>query len=89
VVADVCTGCELCIAPCPVDCITMVPRPSESRDPTPELNRARYYAHTARLTGRADSQAALLAARKQAASELSVASSASHEARSAPTRDAS
>src|SRR4051794_30484591 len=67
VVADVCTGCELCIAPCPVDCITMVPRDSESHDPTPDLNRARYYAHTARLTRRAEAQAALLAARKQAA----------------------
>jgi Na+-translocating ferredoxin:NAD+ oxidoreductase subunit B len=67
VIANVCTGCELCIAPCPVDCITMVPRVADSRDPTPELNRARYYAHTARLTRRADAQAALLDARKQAA----------------------
>jgi electron transport complex protein RnfB len=23
VIADDCTGCELCIPPCPVDCITM------------------------------------------------------------------
>jgi hypothetical protein len=67
----------------------MVPRPSESRDPAPELNRARYDAHTARLTRRTEAQAALLAARKQAATELSVASSASHQVRSAPTRDAS
>jgi electron transport complex protein RnfB len=22
-----CTGCELCVAPCPVDCITMEPIP--------------------------------------------------------------
>jgi electron transport complex protein RnfB len=89
VVADVCTGCELCVAPCPVDCITMVPRASESRDPTPELNRARYYAHTARLTRRAEAQAALLAARKQTAGELSAASSASHSPRSALTGEAS
>jgi Na+-translocating ferredoxin:NAD+ oxidoreductase subunit B len=27
VVAPLCTGCELCIAPCPVDCITMEPVP--------------------------------------------------------------
>src|ERR1700736_5970011 len=89
VIADVCTGCELCIAPCPVDCIMMVPRASESRDPTPELNRARYYAHTARLTRRAEKQAALLAARKQAAGELSTASSANRQARSALTGEAS
>jgi electron transport complex protein RnfB len=25
VIADLCTGCELCLPPCPVDCITMVP----------------------------------------------------------------
>jgi electron transport complex protein RnfB len=25
VIADECTGCELCVAPCPVDCITMSP----------------------------------------------------------------
>ncbi|MDN5882883.1 MAG: electron transport complex subunit RsxB, partial [Nitrosospira sp.] len=25
VIAAECTGCELCIAPCPVDCISMVP----------------------------------------------------------------
>jgi electron transport complex protein RnfB len=23
IVKDLCTGCELCIAPCPVDCIEM------------------------------------------------------------------
>jgi len=67
VIAAPCTGCELCIAPCPVDCITMVPRDAESREPTPDLNRARYYAHTARLMRRAEEQAAVLAARKQAA----------------------
>jgi electron transport complex protein RnfB len=26
IVADRCTGCELCLPPCPVDCIQMVPR---------------------------------------------------------------
>lgn len=25
VIADQCTGCELCVAPCPVDCIRMAP----------------------------------------------------------------
>jgi electron transport complex protein RnfB len=27
VVDPLCTGCELCVAPCPVDCITMEPVP--------------------------------------------------------------
>lgn len=67
VVAALCTGCELCVAPCPVDCITMVSRDSESREPTPELNRARYYAHRERLARRSEAQAALLAARKLSA----------------------
>ena len=85
VIADVCTGCELCIAPCPVDCITMVARSSESHDPSPEINRARYYAHTARLTRRAETQAALLAARKQTAGGLGAESSAQTAASSAHT----
>jgi electron transport complex protein RnfB len=25
VIVSECTGCELCVAPCPVDCITMRP----------------------------------------------------------------
>jgi len=70
VIADLCTGCELCIAPCPVDCITMAPRAADSRDPTPDLNRLRYYAHTDRLIRRAEEQAALLAARKRVAGSL-------------------
>jgi electron transport complex protein RnfB len=31
VIAAECTGCELCIEPCPVDCISMVP-PREQAD---------------------------------------------------------
>jgi len=65
VIAELCTGCELCIAPCPVDCITMTARAVE--EPGPEDNRARYHAHVARSLRRAENQAALLAARKQAA----------------------
>jgi Na+-translocating ferredoxin:NAD+ oxidoreductase subunit B len=67
VVAEACTGCELCIAPCPVDCISMVARDVGALPPSPEINRIRYYAHTARLTRRSDEQAAMLASRKQAA----------------------
>jgi len=67
VIAALCTGCELCIAPCPVDCITMAPRSEDSREPTAEMNRARYYAHTERLVRRTKEQAALLASRKSTA----------------------
>jgi electron transport complex protein RnfB len=74
VVAELCTGCELCIAPCPVDCITMVPR-AELVDapsaPEPDYNRDRFHAHNARLARYADEQAAVLAARKQAARQAS------------------
>ncbi len=66
VITELCTGCELCVAPCPVDCIKMIPRMAECCVPTPEENRARYYAHAARMNQRANAQAALVAARKQA-----------------------
>jgi electron transport complex protein RnfB len=100
VIADACTGCELCVAPCPVDCITMVPRASQSHEPAPKLNRARYYAHNARITQRAEAQTMLLAARKQAAVRMSAAPTAAtiagtsappvtHQARPAPTREPS
>jgi Na+-translocating ferredoxin:NAD+ oxidoreductase subunit B len=75
VIADLCTGCELCVAPCPVDCITMMPRMDGSHDPTPEANRARYYAHTARMSSRAEAQTALLTARKKAVQGLTGESS--------------
>lgn len=72
VISRMCTGCELCIAPCPVDCISMVARPGAGHDPadvdvvpTPDANRARFYAHTERLLKRAAEQAELLATRKQ------------------------
>jgi len=70
VVAELCTGCELCIAPCPVDCITMVSRqPLDDAPPAPppSLNRERFDARNRRVARRAEEQAALLAARKQAA----------------------
>jgi electron transport complex protein RnfB len=92
VIAALCTGCELCVAPCPVDCITMAPRSSDSRDPTPDLNRRRYYAHTARLARRADEQAALLVARKQAARASSAVNArdegATHASHGQPARAA-
>jgi Na+-translocating ferredoxin:NAD+ oxidoreductase subunit B len=71
VLLALCTGCELCVAPCPVDCITMVPRaslPQAPHAPTAEENRTRFAAHVERIEGRDTQRAALLAARKLAAS---------------------
>ncbi|MEJ0035558.1 MAG: RnfABCDGE type electron transport complex subunit B [Gammaproteobacteria bacterium] len=70
VVAELCTGCELCIAPCPVDCIVMTPRASlvvQYAAPAPAANRERFDAHNSRIAHRAQANAELLAARKQAA----------------------
>jgi electron transport complex protein RnfB len=72
VIAELCTGCELCIAPCPVDCIVMISRsavPEPPSVPDARSNRERFYAHTTRSARRSEEQAALLAARKQAAHE--------------------
>jgi electron transport complex protein RnfB len=30
VIASECTGCELCLKPCPVECIHMVPIPTDT-----------------------------------------------------------
>ena len=74
VVLALCTGCELCIAPCPVDCIVMVPRASVAHAPPApgaQENRERYAARSARLATRSQEHAALLSARKQAATAAS------------------
>ena len=57
VLASLCTGCELCVAPCPVDCIRMVPRAQpwrrRRRRRPPAANRERFAARNARTAGRA------------------------------------
>jgi Na+-translocating ferredoxin:NAD+ oxidoreductase subunit B len=65
VLAERCTGCELCLPPCPVDCIEM--RPADTAAIEPALNRARYAAHTARLSNRASQRQRQLDAKKAAA----------------------
>jgi electron transport complex protein RnfB len=70
VIAEDCTGCELCIAPCPVDCISLVRREAAAPAlplPSPALNRQRFEAHVSRIARRAAEQAALLSERKRAA----------------------
>jgi len=67
VLAERCTGCELCIAPCPVDCIEMRPE-SVPGAHQPDLNRARYEAHSQRLRQRTEERQRALDAKKAAVS---------------------
>ena len=53
VIADECTGCELCISPCPVDCIVM--EITEKRH-NPSLAKQRYQAKQQRLIFLKDEQ---------------------------------
>ena len=48
IIAAECTGCELCLPPCPVDCIELRPGPAPAAN-QPQINRARFKAHNARL----------------------------------------
>jgi electron transport complex protein RnfB len=66
VLVELCTGCELCLAPCPVDCIQMVPASTLGQPPaapSAASNRERFEAHNARSERRARERNALLEAR--------------------------
>jgi electron transport complex protein RnfB len=65
VLAERCTGCELCLPPCPVDCIELRPGAEPGAEPT--LNRERFAAHTARLLNRAAERQRELDAKKAGA----------------------
>jgi electron transport complex protein RnfB len=52
VLIERCTGCELCLPPCPVDCIELEPGPEPAANQS-ALNRVRFEAHAARLLNRA------------------------------------
>ena len=68
VISAHCNGCELCIAPCPVDCISLVPAASLGvTPPTPAENRIRFEARSARLERRRQERETLIAARKRSA----------------------
>ncbi len=62
--ASRCTGCELCLASCPVDCIQMRPREAASAAPSSEHNRRRFEQHRQRARLRDVQRAALLRERK-------------------------
>ncbi|MFM8547920.1 MAG: RnfABCDGE type electron transport complex subunit B, partial [Betaproteobacteria bacterium] len=52
VIAELCTGCELCLPPCPVDCIVIEPLPAETpawSKADAQAARARFLARNARL----------------------------------------
>ena len=49
VLADWCTGCDLCVAPCPVDCIDMVPAGRGWTAEDADISRQRHRGHQARL----------------------------------------
>jgi electron transport complex protein RnfB len=59
VIASWCTGCELCIPPCPVDCIAMVDTP---QFPEAGLSRERHEARARRLVRDAAERDAALTA---------------------------
>jgi electron transport complex protein RnfB len=42
VIAAECTGCELCVAPCPIDCISMIPLENADSAPTNLHAKQRY-----------------------------------------------
>ena len=57
VIASWCTGCELCIPPCPVDCIAMA---STAALPDADLSRRRHDEHGARIARAAAERSRLL-----------------------------
>jgi electron transport complex protein RnfB len=72
VLAEICTRCELCVAPSPVDCIVMLPLLASPAHaalslPPADASRARYAVHNERIARRAAERAAILADRKRAA----------------------
>jgi electron transport complex protein RnfB len=72
VIAELCTGCELCIAPCPVDCIVMMPLLSSPAHamltlPPAAASRERFAAHNDRIARRAEERASVLADKKRGA----------------------
>jgi electron transport complex protein RnfB len=68
VMADHCTGCELCVPACPVDCIVLEPMPlAQVEDPShADTSRAHFQRREARLARERAAREAELAARKAA-----------------------
>jgi electron transport complex protein RnfB len=66
VIADDCTGCELCVPACPVDCIALEPMPPGQIDTAhADAARAHFQRREARRAREQEAREAELAARKQ------------------------
>ncbi|MCY1535936.1 Electron transport complex subunit RsxB [compost metagenome] len=61
VLDDWCTGCDLCVAPCPVDCIEMVPAGRTWGAQDAAISRERHRSHQARMEHLAADNARLMA----------------------------
>ncbi|KXJ40229.1 MAG: hypothetical protein AXA67_10230 [Methylothermaceae bacteria B42] len=73
VLAFECIGCKLCLPPCPVDCIEMVPTPDEFMPKTDEqlahrkqVTKRRYQNRQQRLSRLEQQRKARLAAKREA-----------------------
>ena len=67
VIADDCTGCELCVPACPVDCIVLLPMPPEQIDAThADAARVHFQQREARLERQRIQREAELTVRKTA-----------------------
>jgi electron transport complex protein RnfB len=53
VLSALCSGCELCVAPCPVDCIAMVPAGREWGEDDAKSARVRHAGRARRLANAA------------------------------------
>jgi electron transport complex protein RnfB len=73
VIAAYCTGCELCLPPCPVDCIALVPPPGPWTAADAKAARRRALVRKKRIaderpqTGPVDRKSVLAAALKRKA----------------------
>jgi electron transport complex protein RnfB len=91
VVAELCTGCDLCVPPCPVDCISMPPVTGDATgwdawsQPLADAARERHNRREARLAREREAAEARVAARRSSAA----ASGATTAATTAPTGNVS
>jgi electron transport complex protein RnfB len=71
VLGTLCSGCDLCVEPCPVDCIVMVPAGREWTGADALAARARYEARGHRLAAAARPATRSAEARKREAAVAS------------------
>jgi len=81
VIADECSGCELCIPACPVDCISLrAPRHEVSAASRAPQYRRRYEARNARLARERQRRDETIAAHKEEIHSASISRNAVLEA---------